>query len=78
MCFVKSTFAPSLFDIVKGGDYVIMIVVSFIKFGFHVYAHVYAYWYPCLLLSLMLMLCMSLVSMHVLCRLVINCDYISF
>jgi len=35
--------APTLFDIVKVGVYLIMIVVSCMKFGCHVYAHVYGY-----------------------------------
>jgi len=51
-----------------------MIVVSFMKFGFHVYAHVSGYWYPCLLLSLMLILCMFIGIYACLCQLVVNCD----
>lgn len=54
MCFVKSTYALSLFYIVKGRGYFIMIVVSFMKFGCHVYVNVYGYWYTCLLLSLLI------------------------
>jgi len=68
ICFVKSTVAPSLFDIVKGGGYVIMIIVLFMKFGFHVYGH----WYPCLLLSLMLIVCMFIGIYACLCQLVVN------
>ena len=53
-----------------------MIVVSFMKFGFHVYAHVYGYWYPCLLLSLMLILCMFIGIYACLCWLVVNNDFL--
>jgi len=74
MCFVKSTWAPSLFDIVKGGVYFSMIVVSFMKFGFPVHAHVYGYWYPCLLLSLFLIVWMFIGIYACLCQLVVNCD----
>ena len=53
-----------------------MIVVSFMKFGFHVHAYVYGYRYPCLLLSLLLILCKFIGIYACLCRLVVNCDFL--
>jgi hypothetical protein len=62
MCFL---IASSLFDIVKEGGYVIMSVASFMKFRFSCLCSCFWFLYPCLLLSLMLILWCSLVSMHV-------------